>query len=226
MARTKKSKISNKIIASVDNSKLETVKKNQNVEELTDFSKVLFEKMLNSLEKISSKQESFEKQTIDIINKQSLAISEIQKEFSHINTPVQSGQDEFIESTEADKDGIVWGNNTKKDEFKQSSAKTGNKIIDSLGIPPEAIAGIASKIIDSLLSKPQAGNMGNIFQELMIRDFMENHQYSKMIQKAQMQSLFKKDLINSDDLAQMTKNSDILNDPLNGVIDNMRKPKT
>lgn len=225
MARTKKSKISNKIIASVDNSKLETVKKNQNVEELTDFSKVLFEKMLNSLEKISSKQESFEKQTIDIINKQSLAISEIQKEFSHINTPVQSGQDEFIESTEADKDGIVWGN-TKKDEFKQSSAKTGNKIIDSLGIPPEAIAGIASKIIDSLLSKPQAGNMGNIFQELMIRDFMENHQYSKMIQKAQMQSLFKKDLINSDDLAQMTKNSDILNDPLNGVIDNMRKPKT
>ena len=68
--------------------------------------------------------------------------------------------------------------------------------------------------------------MGNIFQELMIRDFMENHQYSKMIQKAQMQSLFKKDLINSDDLAQMTKNSDILNDPLNGVIDNMRKPKT
>ena len=74
MARTKKSKISNKIIASVDNSKLETVKKNQNVEELTDFSKVLFEKMLNSLEKISSKQESFEKQTIDIINKQSLAI--------------------------------------------------------------------------------------------------------------------------------------------------------
>ena len=225
MARTKKSKISNKIIASVDNSKLETVKKNQNVEELTDFSKVLFEKMLNSLEKISSKQESFEKQTIDIINKQSLAISEIQKEFSHINTPVQSGQDEFIESTEADKDGIVWGN-TKKDEFKQSSAKTGNKIIDSLGIPPEAIAGIASKIIDSLLSKPQAGNMGNIFQELMIRDFMENHQYSKMIQKAQIQSLFKKDLINSDDLAQMTKNSDILNDPLNGVIDNMRKPKT
>ena len=225
MARTKKSKISNKIIASVDNSKLETVKKNQNVEELTDFSKVLFEKMLNSLEKISSKQESFEKQTIDIINKQSLAISEIQKEFSHINTPVQSGQDEFIESTEVDKDGIVWGN-TKKDEFKQSSAKTGNKIIDSLGIPPEAIAGIVSKLIDSLLSKPQAGNMGNIFQELMIRDFMENHQYSKMIQKAQMQSLFKKDLINSDDLAQMTKNSDILNDPLNGVIDNMRKPKT
>ena len=225
MARTKKSKISNKIIARVDNSKLETVKKNQNVEELTDFSKVLFEKMLNSLEKISSKQESFEKQTIDIINKQSLAISEIQKEFSHINTPVQSGQDEFIESTEADKDGIVWGN-TKKDEFKQSSAKTGNKIIDSLGIPPEAIAGIVSKLIDSLLSKPQAGNMGNIFQELMIRDFMENHQYSKMIQKAQMQTLFKKDLINSDDLAQMTKNSDILNDPLNGVIDNMRKPKT
>ena len=225
MARTKKSKISNKIIASVDNSKLETIKKNQNVEELTDFSKVLFEKMLNSLEKISSKQESFEKQTIDIINKQSLAISEIQKEFSHINTPVQSGQDEFIESTEVDKDGIVWGN-TKKDEFKQSSAKTGNKILDSLGIPPEAIAGIASKIIDSLLSKPQAGNMGNIFQELMIRDFMENHQYSKMIQKAQMQSLFKKDLINSYYLAKMTKNSDILNDPLNGVIDNMRKPKT
>lgn len=224
MARTKKSKISNKIITSVDNSKLETIKKNQNVEQSIDFSKALFEKMFSSLEKISNKQDSFEKQTIDIINKQSLAISEIQKEFSHINTPVSSGQDEFIESTQADKDGIVWGHE-KKDEFKQSNSKTGNKIIDSLGIPPEAIAGIASKIIDSLLSKPQAGNMGNIFQELMIRDFMENHQYSKMIQKAQMQSLFKKDLINSDDLAQMTKNSDILNDPLNGVIENMRKPK-
>jgi DNA-binding protein H-NS len=224
MARIKKSKISDKNDIDIIDDTLEIRK--TNVENQVNSSHILLEKMYSSLEKIIDRQESFEKQTIDTINKQSNAIGEIQKEFSHINVPVEQGQDEFKDtSNNVDSNGSAWGKNVK-DEFKKPVA-TGNKFIDSLGIPPEALVGIAQQLISSLLNKPQQnGNMGGIFQELMIRNFMEDMQYTKMIQKAQMQSLFKKDLITSEDMKQASKNSDILNDPLNDVIARMKsKPQ-
>lgn len=225
MARIKKSKVSDKNDIDIIDDKLEI--KKTSVDDQVNSLRILLEKMYSSLEKIIDKQDSFEKQTIDMVNKQSNAIGEIQKEFSHINAPVEQGQDEFQDNNNVvDSQGISWGKNTK-DEFKKPVASSGNKFLDSLGIPPEALVGIAQQLISSLLNKPQQnGNMGTIFQELMVRNFMEDMQYTKMIQKAQMQSLFKKDLITSDDMKQASKNSDILNDPLNDVIARMKtKPQ-
>lgn len=232
----------------ISDGSIETVKKNTEEENqnaklqaisLDPLLEEALKKIFEGFNKLTEKQESFEKQCQDVINKQTLAIQEIQKEFMHLNKPVETATDEFssaaptasngsmIVSEHIDKDGINWGGTLKKkDEFTKQN-KTGNQLIDSLGIPPDAIANVIGKVIDSILNKPQnQGNIGSVFQELMLRNFMEDLQYTKMIQKAQMQTLFKRDLIDATDLAKVKQNTDILNDPLNSVIEKMRNPQS
>lgn len=87
------------------------------------------------------------------------------------------------------------------------------------------VANILPMIMQKFLAPENNTGFGQIFQELLIRDFLENYQSSKLLMKAQLNMLLKKGLIEDQDYKTVSENTNILNDPVNGAIKKMRNKK-
>lgn len=175
--------------------------------------------VLALVDRIAQRQIDFERQAIEKYNEIVSMLKSVRTEIQATN-PVAESNTMMQTRSNVDPDGINWGNSNhvKKDEF--SNNKDMN-ILSKLGIDANTAAALAGKVLDTL-NKPQGGGIGQMFQEFMIRDFFENYQRQKLESRAFMNMFVKKGLLSGDDVEVLRKNTDVLNDPLNHVIDSMK----
>lgn len=193
--------------------------------------------ILNEIKKLGEQQEKFEKQTVDMVDKQTERLNSFAKDiqqqpmqdFSVPSMPPVAPQSpqsvtKGSDGNYIDDKGVSWGQTIpphlqgKRDEFANPNAAPNSN--DLKAYIPHAFA-----LLQAYIQRPQQGAMGQIFTEFIMRDFFENYQQTKLQQKANLNMLVKKGLLSESDVAVTSKNSDILNDPLNKMIDNMKNPQ-
>jgi len=193
------------------------------------------------IENISKRQIDFEKNTTDAYNKMADVIADIRKEMSVKNpvaqTPITPAEQVEVNGVQmndvsgnsVDSEGINWGG-TRQDEFagKPAGVTKPNQeqtLLKKIGLDSDSAALIINKIIDAILNKGTNQNTATIFQEFMMRDFFDNYQSNRMLQKSLITAQYKKDLLSKEDYDQLSKNYDITNDPINAKIAALHNPQ-
>lgn len=109
-------------------------------------------------------------------------------------------------------------------QLTQSQQQIQSQQKNALGIDNNLLSNLLPILLQKFLA-PESNNLGQMFQEFIVRDFFENYQQAKLQQKANLNLLLKKGLIDETDYKQVSENMNILNDPINDTIKKMRGKK-